>query len=139
MSYPHKCVLLVGATSGIGLAMAEKFVASGSKVLVVGRRQERLDEFVAKHGPEKAGSVAFDITNTTGIPSFVKTVTTKYPDLDCIFLNAGKSNSFNFAEPEKVDLEDFHKDIATNFSSFVNLTHAFLPFLLAKQTPTAIT
>lgn len=130
---------MVGATSGIGLAMAEKFITSGSKVIVVGRRKDRLDAFVTKHGVEKAGAVPFDITDTMGIPMFVEAVTSKYPEIDCVFLNAGKSNAFNFAEPKTVDLNGFHNDIELNFSSHVNLTHAFLPFLMAKQTTTAIT
>ncbi len=130
---------MVGATSGIGLAMAERFVASGSKVIVVGRRKDRLDAFVAKHGAEKTGAVPFDITDAAGIPRFVETVISKYPELDCVFLNAGKGNAFRFSEPKTVDLNDFHKDIDLNFSSQVNLTHAFLPFLMAKEIPTTIT
>ncbi|KAH8800435.1 hypothetical protein F5884DRAFT_551064 [Xylogone sp. PMI_703] len=139
MSYPHNCVLMVGATSGIGLAMAEKFIASGSKVIVVGRRKDRLDAFVAKHGAAKAGAVAFNVTDAVGIPAFVETVTSKYPEIDCVFLNAGKGNAFRFAEPTTIDLNDFHKDIELNFLSHVNLTHAFLPFLMSKEVPTTMT
>jgi NADP-dependent 3-hydroxy acid dehydrogenase YdfG len=139
MSYPHSCVLLIGATSGIGLAMAETFVASGSKVIVVGRRKDRLDAFVAKHGVEKVGAFQFDITETTSIPKFVSDVTDRYPEIDCVFLNAGRGTAFNFAEPSSVDIDEFHRDMDINFTSHVNLTHAFLPFLMAKQTPTTIT
>jgi NADP-dependent 3-hydroxy acid dehydrogenase YdfG len=73
---------MIGATSGIGNAMAERIVQSGSKVIVVGRRQERLDSFVSKHGKENASALAFDITDTVGLPHFVKTVTGTHPDLE---------------------------------------------------------
>ena len=71
MSFPYKTVLIVGGTSGIGAAMAEKLILKGSKVIVAGRRQERLDDFVSKHGSDKAGGIKVDITNHTGIDSFV--------------------------------------------------------------------
>jgi NADP-dependent 3-hydroxy acid dehydrogenase YdfG len=71
MSFPYKHVLLVGATSGIGRAMAYHFIANGVKVTAVGRRQERLDEFVDKHGKEMASGIAFDIEKLDEIPAFV--------------------------------------------------------------------
>ncbi|KAF1920028.1 hypothetical protein BDU57DRAFT_485883 [Ampelomyces quisqualis] len=40
MSFPYKHVLLVGATGGIGRAMADHFISEGIKVTAVGRRQE---------------------------------------------------------------------------------------------------
>ena len=70
MSFPYKHVLLIGATSGIGRAMADRLVSEGVKVTAVGRRRDRLDEFVAKHGEEKADRVAFDISKIDRIPKF---------------------------------------------------------------------
>ena len=72
MSYPHKTALVIGATSGIGLALAEKLVDNGSHVIAVGRRRERLEALVEKHGGEKVSAVEFDITNLEGIPAFVE-------------------------------------------------------------------
>ncbi|KAK7455024.1 hypothetical protein CaCOL14_006087 [Colletotrichum acutatum] len=74
MSFPYKQVLLVGATSGIGAAMADKLVENGIKVIAVGRRQERLDAFVKNHGSSKAASVRFDVTDRAGLNDFVKRV-----------------------------------------------------------------
>ena len=71
MSFPYKHVLLVGATSGIGRAMADHFIANGVKVTAVGRRQERLEDFVAKHDQETASGIAFDIAKLDEIPTFI--------------------------------------------------------------------
>lgn len=71
-SVPYKTVLVLGATSGIGLALAEKFIANGSHVIAVGRRQEKLDDMVAKHGKDKVSAIKFDITNLEGIPGFAE-------------------------------------------------------------------
>ena len=72
MYFPYKTVLVVGATSGIGLALSEKLIANGSYVIAVGRRQENLNSLVQKHGKDKVSSFQFDITNLVGIPDFVK-------------------------------------------------------------------
>jgi NADP-dependent 3-hydroxy acid dehydrogenase YdfG len=72
MSFPYKHVLLIGATAGIGRAMADRFIETGVRVTAVGRRQERLDEFVSKHGEGKASAVAFDISDTAKTPAFAE-------------------------------------------------------------------
>ena len=71
MPFTYKKILIVGATSGIGRALAERFVNEGSKVIVSGRRVERLEEFVQKHGSDKASAHPFDITKLDLIPQFV--------------------------------------------------------------------
>lgn len=72
MAFNYKCILLIGATSGIGAAMADKLVLEGAKVIAVGRRQERLDAFVQKHGSEKASGIRYDINDRAGMDAFVE-------------------------------------------------------------------
>ncbi|KAL8705431.1 MAG: hypothetical protein Q9201_001455 [Fulgogasparrea decipioides] len=137
MSFPYKCVLMVGATSGIGLGMAEKLIRQGCKVIAVGRRQNRIDDFVRKHGT-KADGFAYDLSDSGNLNKFVQAVTSKHPDLDCLFLNAGVQALYDLTKPSQVDLAAFHKEIDVNFTSFVNLSLAFLPFLQSKQCATSI-
>lgn len=61
MAFPYKCVLVTGATSGIGHALAEKIISHGSFVIAVGRRQDRLDELVERFGKDKVAAECFDI------------------------------------------------------------------------------
>jgi len=72
MPFQYKTVLLIGATSGIGAALADKIVAEGSKVIAVGRRQDRLDEFTNQHGTHHAAAVKFDITDRANMDEFVQ-------------------------------------------------------------------
>jgi NADP-dependent 3-hydroxy acid dehydrogenase YdfG len=72
MSFPYKHVLLIGATSGIGRAMADRLAEDKVKVTAVGRRQERLDEFVRMHGEENATSAVCDLADVKAIPAFVE-------------------------------------------------------------------
>lgn len=72
MSFPYKTILVIGATSGIGLALSERFIKNGIHVVAVGRRQEKLDELVSKHGEGKVSGYQFDVTKLDEIPSFVE-------------------------------------------------------------------
>ena len=75
-----KCVLVVGATSGIGRALAQsiKSLPSSPSVIVTGRRQERLQE-LAKEGFE---AVQFDVdTDRATLKKFVDEVISKHPDV----------------------------------------------------------
>lgn len=70
MPWPYKKVLVIGATSGIGEALAAHFVTIGSSVIVTGRRKEKLEQFVHKHGKDKSSAVPLDVTDIDEIPSF---------------------------------------------------------------------
>ena len=61
-----------------------------------------------------------------------RSITKQYPDLDCVFLNAGTQNRYELAQPSTVNLEAFHDEINTNFNSFVDLSIKFLPSLMNK-------
>lgn len=135
MPFKYNKILVLGGTSGIGQAMAEKFLSEGSSVIVVGRRQENLKKFAEKHGQSgKVDTIAFDITDLKAIPKFAQDVTSKHPDLDCVFLNAGIQRHLNWKEPENVDLDLLETEFKTNYLSYMHLTKAFLPFL-QKQAP----
>ncbi|KAJ5691961.1 hypothetical protein N7462_001384 [Penicillium macrosclerotiorum] len=135
MVFPYKHVLLVGATAGIGRAMADRFVETGVKVTAVGRRQERLDEFVSKYGVQTASAVAFDISETAKIPAFVNSVMESYPSIDCVFLNAGTQSAFDLSDPARFDLETFNNEVHINFTSLVALVHAFTPVFTKRTSP----
>lgn len=79
MSFSYKNVLVIGATSGIGLALTEKMIENGVFVIAVGRRQENLDSLVEKHGKGKVSTFKFDITDLKGIPGFVEEYKQFYP------------------------------------------------------------
>ena len=60
--FAYKKVLVIGATSGIGKALATKLVENGIQVIISGRRKENLEAFVQQHGSDKVKMKAFDIT-----------------------------------------------------------------------------
>ncbi|KAB8277474.1 hypothetical protein BDV30DRAFT_193582 [Aspergillus minisclerotigenes] len=138
MSFPYTKVLVIGATSGIGKALATKLVQNGTQVVIAGRRKENLEEFVEEHGSGKVKSKVFDVMNLEAIPQFASEVISENPDLDCVFVNSGIQRPFDFANPESVDLDVFDQELITNYNSAVRLTKAFLPHLQKQPTQTAI-
>ena len=137
MQLKYKKVLMVGATSGIGKAMAAKLVETGTSVIVVGRRKENLKEFKKQYGSTSNASVdtaVFDITDLKGIPKFANDICNAHPDLDCVFLNSGMQRALNWAKPERIDMDAIDLETLTNYTSYLYLTKAFLPFL-QKQAP----
>ncbi|KAH7165307.1 hypothetical protein EDB81DRAFT_249684 [Dactylonectria macrodidyma] len=127
----HKA-LVVGATSGIGLTLAGKLVATGTKVVAVGRRQDRLDALVQTHGRDSLSAVAFDVTRLSGIQSFAQGVLRDHPDIDCVVINSGIQRGFDFSNPETLDLSVLSDELTTNYTSAVYLTAAFLPHLKSQ-------
>ncbi|KAI4762046.1 NAD(P)-binding protein [Aureobasidium sp. EXF-3400] len=136
MPFNYNKVLVLGATSGIGWALASKLVENGTSVIVTGRRQEKLDEFVSQHGKDKAEAVQFDITQLDKIPKFVKDIMESHPDIDSVFLNSGIQRGFDFSKPESIDLSSVSEEMNTNYISYIHLVTAFTPYLQkqSKQT-----
>jgi len=136
--FNYNKVLILGATSGIGNALASKIVDNGIKVIVVGRRKEKLDEFVQSHGSDKAEALTFDITQLDKIPQFANDVMKSHPEIDCIMLNSGIQRPFDFSKPETVDLKIVEEEFTTNYTSYLHLTMAFLPYLQKQNKETSL-
>lgn len=137
MQLKYKKILVIGATSGIGWALAAKFVETGTSVIVVGRRQEKLDAFVKEYGnagKATVDSAMLDIIDLKAIPQFADDQFKRHPDIDCVFLNSGIQRALNWSKPEAVSLDSIEEEMLTNYTAFMHLTKAFLPYL-QKQAP----
>ncbi|KAK8004812.1 oxidoreductase DltE [Apiospora arundinis] len=131
-SFPYKNVVVVGATSGIGLALSERLIENGIFVIGVGRRKERLDEFVSKHGSDKCAASQFDITNLDGIKFWVEDLLKQHPNVDAVVLNSGIQRTLDFTKPQAIDLTRVHQEITTNYTSYISLLTHFLPHLQSR-------
>lgn len=138
MPVPYKKVLVLGATSGVGEALAARLVQDGAKVIVVGRRQEKLDSFVQEHGKDKASAQTFDVSQLDKIPEFVAGVFKEHPDCDAVMLNSGIQRHLDFSKPDSVDLKVLSEELNTNYTSYLYLTHALLPYLQKQNNQTAL-
>ena len=105
-----KTILITGASSGIGRAAAEQFLAAGWRVGLVARRAEILDEMAARH--ENAIALPGDVTDAAGMEALFETFVAQTGRLDALFNNAGM---FGPAAPiDEVSVEAFDQVVAVN-------------------------
>src|SRR5690242_12103462 len=106
--------VITGATSGIGRETAREFASAGSKVVVAGRRKDRLLELVkeieAKGG--QAVAVQTDVADQTQIECLIEKAIERFGRLDVLVNNAGVAIASRFDE---MPLDDFRRLMDVNF------------------------
>ena len=128
MNLSGNTVLVTGGASGIGLALASRFLAGGSKVIVCGRRLAALGEAAAAH----PGLVtrACDLARADERESLAEWVVDAFPELNVLVNNAGIQRRFRLTDPES--WETTHHEIAINLDAPVHLGMLLLPHLRAR-------
>ncbi|RDI66281.1 SDR family NAD(P)-dependent oxidoreductase [Nocardia pseudobrasiliensis] len=117
-----RTVLVTGGGTGIGYAIAERFLGDGDTVYLTGRRVEVLEKSVATLG-ERAHAIACDHTD----PEQISTLAARLPDrLDVLINNAGGQTGFDRPEPEDLTAlaESWWSNLNANLLSAVLTTHA---------------
>ena len=85
----RKIALITGATSGIGEACAERFYEEGFDIIITGRREDRLAEFVAKKDKNRVFSLCFDVRDREQVVKAIESIPAKWKDIDVLINNAG--------------------------------------------------
>src|ERR1700722_14060968 len=88
--YEGKKVVIIGGTSGMGLATAKMLLDRGARVLVTGRSQAGLDSAQQELGND-AIVVSSDARSFTDIEAIASRVKTEFDTFDLLFVNAGFS------------------------------------------------
>jgi short-subunit dehydrogenase len=131
-----KVILITGASSGIGMALARKFSGLGAKLVLVARRGEILQSLKSELARPDGDVLIIpaDIGNVADLEAVVKQSETHYGHLDVLINNAGIVDT----EPlENIDAERVLSLITTNLIAPINLIRLALP-LLRKPTQAAI-
>ena len=123
-------VLITGASSGFGAAMARKFVRNGHRVIAAARRTGRLAELHAELG-DKLLPVTLDVTDRASIPRMLADLPEGWQALDVLINNAGLALG---VEPAQVaSLDEWETMIETNNKGLVAMTRAVLPGMVERQ------
>ena len=127
-----KVVIITGASSGIGKALAEKFAAEGSRVVMAARRKDKLVEIEAgiKEKGGKAISLKVDVTSKEDCKSMVEAVMGTWGRVDVLINNAGISMRALFTETE---VEVIEQVMDVNFRGTLYATKACIEPILANK------
>ncbi len=124
--------LVTGAGTGIGRAVAERFLSEGFEVVAVGRRPDLLRELEKAH-PGKVRAVQCDIAEADDVRklgAFLKSDSSFGANLSVIVNNAGKFERRSFAETN--DLE-WSSTFETNLFGAVRVTRELLPLVIKNR------
>lgn len=111
----NRIVVVTGATSGYGLAIAQKFNDNGDKVIIVSRDSQKVYSIVSQYGFEDG--FCLDVTNYTGWIKLKEYVISKYGRIDILVNNAG--GGVKIAEITMQDQESIDKAISLNLNSVI--------------------
>lgn len=84
-----KIALITGGTSGIGKACAELFLENNFKVIITGRRLDRLAEFKSQHEEGKVHVLCFDVRNEEQVIESLNNLPNEWKNIDVLVNNAG--------------------------------------------------
>lgn len=133
MDYAGKTALITGASSGIGLALAEEFSRRGTNLVLVARRRDRLDaarvSLSQTHGVNVT-VIDLDLTRHGAVDDLRQHVEKKGIAVDFLVNNAGFGINARFAKEQRSRTQ---QEIALNVSVLVDLTAVYLPEMIRRD------
>jgi NAD(P)-dependent dehydrogenase (short-subunit alcohol dehydrogenase family) len=120
-----KIAVVTGASTGIGLAIAKRFVAEGATVVITGRRQQELDAAVADIG-KQATSVRADSSKLPDLDALFETVKQRHGHIDILVANAGGGT---MAPLGKISEDQFDQTFGINVKGVLFTVQKALPLL----------
>jgi NAD(P)-dependent dehydrogenase (short-subunit alcohol dehydrogenase family) len=126
-SWTGRTVWLVGASTGIGRATAERLHGLGARVIVSARNQAALDEFVAAHAGSEA--LALDATDRDALQRAAAHIVALHGGIDLVMYCAG---TYAAMRATAFDLDIALRHVQVNFSGALFLLDAVLPHLLRQ-------
>ncbi|HVZ24846.1 MAG TPA: SDR family NAD(P)-dependent oxidoreductase [Sediminibacterium sp.] len=127
-------ILITGASSGFGKAIAEKFAAAGWHCIITGRRTDRL-QALARSLTDRYGvqvlPISFDVQDRNAVFTNLSALPEAWQSIDVLVNNAGLAlgrDSF-----ENADIDDWETMLDTNVKGVMYVTRAILPYMIARK------
>jgi 3-hydroxy acid dehydrogenase / malonic semialdehyde reductase len=123
-------VMITGATSGFGKACAEIFAGHGWRLILCGRRKERLDALAADLTGIPVHIAAFDVRDNRLVNQKIAELPGEFREIDVLVNSAGLALGMNPAQ--SADLADWETMVDTNIKGLMYVTRAVLPGMVER-------
>lgn len=128
-----KCVMITGATSGIGEACAEQFAEAGSNLLLIARRKDRLQAMCRRLTDSYAirtRDVVLDVTDRERVTVSLDELPEEWQAVDILINNAGLARGFS--RFHEIDLDDMEEMMDTNVKGLIYVSRKIIPGMVAR-------
>ncbi|GAB2559193.1 SDR family NAD(P)-dependent oxidoreductase [Spirosoma areae] len=127
-----RIALITGATSGIGRATAEAFADLDFRLILCGRRQDRLDELQERLSQQTAvTTLHFDVRNWVDVHESINTLPEEWQMIDILVNNAG--NAHGMSPIQDGDPADWDQMIDGNVQGLLYVSKAVIPGMVARK------
>ncbi|WP_431162202.1 SDR family NAD(P)-dependent oxidoreductase [Flagellimonas beolgyonensis] len=127
-----KTALITGATSGIGKATAALFAKQGFKLILCGRRQERLEQLQNELGRDTAiFALNFDVRNREDVFSAIASLPKDFSEIDILVNNAG--NAHGLDPIDKGNPDDWDAMLDINVKGLLYVSKAVIPQMVERK------
>jgi 3-hydroxy acid dehydrogenase / malonic semialdehyde reductase len=123
-------VFVTGASAGFGTAIARRFADDGARLIVSGRRGERLRRLATELGPRTL-PLEFDVRDRAAIERAVATLPSDFAAVDVLVNNAGLALGLEPAHAALLD--DWERMVDTNIKGLMTMTRALLPGMVERR------
>jgi 3-hydroxy acid dehydrogenase/malonic semialdehyde reductase len=124
-----RTVLVTGASSGFGSAIAERYIADGDRVVALARRADRLKELAERLGP-RVHTVVLDVRDSAAVAEAIAGLPGEFAEPDVLVNNAGLAEGLEPAQA--ADLADWDRMVDTNCKGLTYMTRAVLPGMVQR-------
>ena len=131
-------ILITGATSGFGEATARRFASEGWRVIITGRRKERLEalrkELEGLHGtvegPPIIHPLHFDVRDNAAVAAAIGSLPEEWKSIDVLVNNAGLAAGFDPIQDGSLD--DWNRMLDTNVKGLLHVSRAVIPGMISR-------
>jgi len=123
------CVLITGASSGIGAACARQFARAGAHLILIARRRERLEQLAAEID-SPVHLVELDVRDRGQVTAAIKGIPNAFRDIDVLVNNAGLGRGLDKLHEGNID--GWEEMIDTNIKGLLYISRAVIPGMVAR-------
>lgn len=128
----NKIAFITGATSGIGMATAKLFAKNGLKLIICGRRKDRLESLAKELSLlTEVHTLSFDVRNKEEVISEIKSLPKNFSNIDILINNAG--NAHGLENIDEGNLDDWDAMLDINVKGLLYVSKSILPNMIERK------